>query len=216
MKKLIAILTVMIVLVCSVFADIQTSLDLHIMLTAQVPSFRLSITSDTDVTSAAYLDSSNSGTSPSSALSSGSLETLLSSSGQVTVSFSLSQITNARLTGSHASRYLISVEATDLILQVNGADVENPDSFQKFSVVNESPDIYIASENLITTSNSEDFTVAEISSSDNELTVEYLGFVAASSNNPRSLGTFSVSWNANEDAIPGEYKAAIKLLISTP
>ena len=215
MKKLIAILTVMIVLVCSVFADIQTSLDLHIMLTAQVPSFRLSITSDTDVTSAASLDS-GSGTSPSSALSAGSLETLLSSSGQVTVSFSLSQITNARLTGSHASTYTLSIEATDLILQDNGADVEDPDDFQIFPVDNKNPDIYIASETLITTSNSEDFTVAAISSLDNELTVEYLGFVAASSNNPRSLGTFSVSWNANEDAIPGEYKAAIKLLISTP
>ena len=215
MKKLIAILTVMIVLVCSVCADIQTSLDLHIMLTAQVPSFRLSITSDTDVTSAASLDS-GSGTSPSSALSAGSLETLLSSSGQVTVSFSLSQITNARLTGSHASTYTLSIEATDLILQDNGADVEDPDDFQIFPVDNKNPDIYIASETLITTSNSEDFTVARISSSDNELTVEYLGFVAASSNNPRSLGNFSVSWSANEDAIPGEYKAAIKLLISTP
>lgn len=215
MKKLITIFTVLIVLVCSVCADIQTSLDLHILLTAQVPSFRLSITSDTDVTSAASLDS-GSGASPSSALSASSLETLLSSSGQVTVNFALSQITNARLTGSHASTYTLSVETTDLILQVNGADVENPDSSQKFSVVNENPDIYIASETLITTSNSEDFTVARISSSDNELTVEYLGFVAASSNNPRSLGNFSVSWSANEDAIPGEYKAAIKLLISTP
>ena len=215
MKKLITIFTVLFVLVCSVCADIQTSLDLHILLTAQVPSFRLSITSDTDVTSAASLDS-GSGASPSSALSASSLETLLSSSGQVTVNFALSQITNARLTGSHASTYTLSVETTDLILQVNGADVENPDSSQKFSVVNENPDIYIASETLITTSNSEDFTVARISSSDNELTVEYLGFVAASSNNPRSLGNFSVSWSANEDAIPGEYKAAIKLLISTP
>ena len=120
MKKLITILMVMIVLVCSVYADIQTSLDLYILLTAQVPSFRLSITSDTDVTSAASLDS-GSGASPSSALSASSLETLLSSSGQVTVNFALSQITNARLTGSHASTYTLSVETTDLILQVNGA-----------------------------------------------------------------------------------------------
>ncbi|MBR1582567.1 MAG: hypothetical protein IJ663_02310 [Spirochaetales bacterium] len=216
MKKLVTILTIMIVLVGAVFADPEATLNITAMLTAQVPSFKMAITSDSSVTSAAavYSDSANGPTTANSTLSTASVNSLIAESGTVTVNVSLSQVENARLTGTGAS-YILSVVASDLILQSNGANVASPTIFQKFTVVDSTPAITRASETLTTLVNSNPVQVATISAVDNELTVSYEGFVAASTNNPVQLGTFSASWNANESAAAGDYKATITLSISS-
>ena len=216
MKKLVTILTMMIVLVCAVFADPEVSLNITAMLTAQVPSFRMAIASDTNVTSAAavYSDSTIGASTANSTLSNTSLNSLIASSETVSVDIALSQVANARLTGTGVS-YVLSVEATDLILQSNGADVANPTATEKFTVADTTPAITRASETLTTTVNSVPITVATITASDNALTIAYSGFVAASTANPRDLGSFTVSWNANESAVAGNYKAAITLFVSS-
>ena len=219
MKKLIAILTIAIVLVGAVFAtDPDASITITANVASQTPSFKMSITSDTTITGAAvvYTDPTvvaGGSATATSALASGSVTTLLGASGSLSVAFSLQQVAPARLTGTGAS-YKLKVEATDLILQGTNGDVASPTTQQKFGVVDDTPDVTRASETLTTTVNSNAVTVANLSHSGNELTVVYNGFVDASTTAPKNLGTFSVSWNANQSAVPGDYKATIKLFVS--
>ena len=207
MKKIAAILTIMIILAGSIFADnLEKSFNVTIMLSAQVPSFKLGIASDSSVASAGayYSDPANASSNASSSLSNESIANLLLPNETVEVSFSLRQVANSRLTGTDAS-YTLSVEAT----------VSNPTSYQMFAVDVEEPAISLVRDTLTTTVNNQPVIVANLSSYGNELTIEYDGFVAASINKPVALGTFSVIWHSNEDAVPGDYKASIKLTVST-
>ena len=218
MRKLIAILAVVIVLVGTVFAaDPQATLNIPATLTAQNPSFKMAITSASTVTGAAevFSDSEVGATSANSALTDASIQALLADSGTVSIDISLSQVANARLTGTGAA-YTLRVEVTDLILQSNGSDVsDNPAAYQKFTVVDDTPAITRASETLTTLVNSNPVQVATLTASNNTLTVSYQGFVAASTNNPVPLGTFSATWNANKSASAGDYKATVKLFITS-
>lgn len=228
MKKLITILAILVVLVGTVFATDPAPqsgsavIDITATIEEVTPFFVLRLTKDDAVKSAATSEvKASSPTHGESGLSEASIEAL-SAGTAVTVSFDIFQRTMARLSSNATLNhsYTFTITATDLILQVNSANVSSPANNQKFGVVQAHPAVNAletnaaAAQTITQTQGQTAITTATVTGSaagTGTLGVVYDGMVPAST----ILGNFQVSWNGNIAAVPGDYKATVTMEVTS-
>lgn len=228
MKKLITILTIMIVLVGAVFATDPTegtaAINITASITEQFPTFKLNTkageaaigsAAENAVSTAAH----EAGTT---ALTADSVQALSVNGTDVSVKFQITQTADARLNANSSKHvYTFGVSATSLILQINSADKENYGATERFMVVDATPAINAKdsanAEGTITVAddNTQDHAqanieTASIAGGDGTMTVTYAGFVPSGT----VLGNFEVGWHGNAAAAPGSYKATIRLSVT--
>ena len=215
MKKLITILTIMIVFAGMVFAVDGAYIDVTATIAEHVPTIKLAITSATSVVAFAEdtvaADIAHAGPA---ALHADTVNNLTSGTEQ-TVSFKIYQYDYARLSvnGTNNHIYNYTVSATDLILQVNDADVVGPTGAQKFNCSTKTPTVNAlqtgatASANYTNNGN----TTATAVGGAGSLTVTYKGYVPADA----ILGEFDISWDGNTSAEAGTYKSTITMTVTT-
>lgn len=239
MKKLITILTIMIVLVGAVFAantpeaqraNGTAAIDITAKVPEAVPQFQLIITSSSDVVGEANADI-NLGTvnqgqvtpgeaaSDEAALSLASVKALTGNgvaAADVEVAFAINQITNANLKAA----YDITITATNMDIVKLSDGTEFTSASQGFdpakhrftvdvtqnTTMGATPTITIGSAGASSTPG------LGIAVSANVLTATYDGKnqVAAT----KQLGTFSVKWNKNINAVAGDYKATVTMVVT--
>ena len=219
MKKLIAILTIAIVLVGAVFAATSegaSAIRVTTHVNAIEPTFRLKageITSDL----AAAADQAAVNAITAAALAGNTsyvidTDALLTAS--QTVTFYVQQISRSKSTKT----YTFEATATDLVLykylDTNGDEVlvseeEHPatDAEKKFTV---------SSTTVNTFANGAlPAAKATYSGTASAKTVEYLGNAQpASVESPVNVVSFTCTWGANNDAVTGDYQATVTLTIS--
>lgn len=228
MKKLIAILTIAIVLVGAVFATPSTKaqeangnayIDILATILEDAPRFELAVKSG--ATAVANANPANDGidavdasdtTIDYSELSAADAAKLADGTGTATVVFSINQIASARTNAN----YELTVTAGDLELieysngtAKSGALADN----EVFSVKTKTLAVGSAGASIKGAVLTE-VEMASVSVSGLVLTVDYHGVVAAAANNKKELGTFTVEWEKNEDAVSGKYQAAITLNVT--
>ena len=216
MKKLIAILTIAIVLVGAVFA---TSSNSSITVTTHIgniePSFKLSTT---QVSTA--LGSNAAGAHEIT-------EDALLASNQ-TVEFIITQINRSK----SVKTYTLTATAEDLVLykykNAAGSDVlvsttAHPatDAEKKFSIVGGTSGTWTVDTFTSTTAGENPTPFIPTSKvtyggSSSGLTVTYKGnALVASEEAPVTVAKFTCEWAANNDAVTGDYQATVTLTIST-
>lgn len=241
MKKLIAILTIMVVLAGVVFAADQgnTSLIVKANIAEVIPTFGLKATGDnvSSLTQAQYANA-NAETAAIEAQTGYATITdpsdLLSESGTVSVSFAIMQISDASTTKT----FYLSVQATDLvwvkdtILNTNknggpgaistATTFSSIASSEKFQVASGTAGVVVP-----TVAKGADAATAfdathHIKATANGTTattldVQYDGVKVSAygADNNKEIGTFSVTWNATPDAKPGDYEACVKLTVTS-
>lgn len=214
MKKLIAILTIAIVLVGVVFATETAAgssrIDITTCIKAREPNFRLTVT-DTSADSAKYTLGSpaysnvaiNGMVAGAATIKDDELKT---TGTNVTVSFAIGQISEA-LT---YSKYYFSVVATALTLQEDEnnttAHIAELDAAEKtISVSNATPNITAA-------------TIAHVTAGGTgtaKISQKYTGTrIDASADNIVPVGTFEVTWLGNTAAVPGTYAGNVTLNVT--
>ena len=209
MKKLITILTIMIVLVGAVFAvgpepedaEGTATINVKTAIGPQYPTFQLKVTTATsgqgDVNFSTVGGANGQATIDTNALI----------ANPVTLAFAIDQITNSRCTVN----YTINIKATDLVW-AGAADPAAPAADEFFDVS--------AIGSLTATgaiNNKRTVAVAQQGIKDGyeaALSVGYLGgkFInVTKQENPdgKEIGTFSYTWAKNEDAKVGNYSATV-------
>ena len=222
MKKLIAILTVMIVLVGSVFAVNQegsAAINITATIDQELPTFQLNIKSDETATEGKPAVSVGDDAA-TTAFTSASVNSLKGGT-DVEVHFEITQTHDARLGENSAKHiYHFSVAATNLVLQnaQGTGDAATQNDNTRFEVVDGTPDINSLSTNATTAS---DITVRKdtqhgettITTATVEAgTVTYKGGLVPTST---VLGNFIVGWHGNAGAAPGTYKATVTLTVTS-
>ena len=207
MKKLITILAILTVLVGAIFASEDVhQIKLTVTIPETVPSYILK------TTSGAADASATAGQTSTAALSEANKTALLGASGTADVGFAIQQVSNSRtLTG-----YTMTVNASNLVLVSTNDNpksiertfddaVENATANEKFTVVSAAPNLTKGSET----------NIAYTGDGTSSLHVQYNGvMVAATTQAPVSIGTFTVGYNANATAKPGNYVANVKLTVT--
>ena len=205
MKKLITILAILTVLVGAIFADpANHTIKLTVTIAEDVPSYILKATAGATTASAAA------GETVETALTDANRTALLGASGTADVAFAVQQVTNSRTLAG----YTMTINASNLVL-VSTTDgsidrtfdqaVANATANEKFTVVSAAPNITKGSET----------NIAYTGSGTSSLHVKYDGVqVVASAQSPVSIGTFTVQYNANASAKPGNYVASVKLTVT--
>ena len=212
MKKLITILTIMIVLVGAVFATDPApadatgtaAIDIKAAVGPQYPTFQLKVTTATsgqgDIAYSTVAGANGQATIDTNAL----IEA------PVTLEFAIDQITNSRCTVN----YTINIKATDLVI-TNPVDAQNIAPDETFTVgdignlsatgaINNKRTVAVAQQNAVK------------SGYEAALSVGYLGgkFINVTKNvdpDKAEIGTFSYTWAKNEDAKVGNYTATVTI-----
>ena len=214
MKKLIAILTIAIVLVGAVFADnpVASSAngDASIVVTTTInkafPAFKLSATSPAGTT-----DSAVAATNHTAGAVTIDTDALLSNN--ATVSFAIIQTQTSR---AHV-KYWIGVTATKLVMTKdennNSIDTTAADynasthEFELVAAVDATPAIVGNNIDNVTVGGTNDGTSADKTGA----YFEYEGGKVAANT---TIATFDVNWKKNEDAAPGTYQATVTLHVT--
>ena len=220
MKKLIAILTIAIVLVGAIFADPTNStlaqgadgnayIDIKTTIAELIPTFQLAtnsgVTAESAQTDTAATDSTH---AQYGILTSTESAKLLNENGKAAVSFVVNQVGVARTTAG----YTFTVTAGDLELTnyaTNGATTLEAN--EKFTVVDSTPNL-APIDDITKTVGNVTFTIADFThtADTNTMTVRYSGIVPA-----QKIADFTVEWNANLDAVSGDYVATVQLEVSS-
>lgn len=208
MKKLITILTVMIVLVGAAFAaetPVGTAkIDVTATITAREPNFRLAVTAGENYTlgNPSYSDVAETPTAGSATINPDALKT---TGNNVTVNFAIQQIAEAVT----YKKYYFTVNASVLELQEDANNTvahiaEMETASKTITVATATPTITAA-------------TIATVTKSDDgvKISQKYNGIrVNATSGAPVAVGTFSVVYNGNTEAVPGTYKGDVTLTVT--
>ena len=203
MKKLIAILAVMFVIVGAVFATDPTGnaqINISAAISSLDPAYRLTPKTITTVQGNTSGTAATVGTNGSV-----TLLTDMLLEGDASIVFTIDQIAKSRTKAS----YDVSVTASDLTLNtVESGHTAN----QKFTYAisdykAEGIENELAGVNFVTTTkpSTGTFRFAYTGSTIN----------ADTSNNAKVLGEFKVTWTGNADAEPGTYSAWVKITIAT-
>ena len=202
MKKLIAILTIAIVLVGAVFATDNAALKLTVTVEEHVPTFALAIAAaETKFNPANDPVAANGANSKTAVTANGTTAGELLANGQaLQVTFGILQNFVNYIKTQHG--YTFTAEATNLVLLDNGSPKASPEDNEKF----------VAGEPTAVTGNNY-IAAAHGSWSDN--TVTYTGAKYVPAANGAEIATFSVTWGANADAVVGTYEATITLTMQT-
>ena len=205
MKKLITILTILTVLVGAIFASEDVhQIKLTVTIPETVPSYILK------TTSGAADASATAGQTSTAALSEANKTALLGASGTADVAFAIQQVSNSRTLAG----YTMTVDASNLVLLSTSDNSINrtfDDAItqatvnEKFTVVSATPNLTKGSET----------NIAYTGNGTSSLHVKYNGvMVAATTQAPVAIGSFTVSYNANSTAKPGNYVASVKLSVT--
>lgn len=242
MKKLIAILAVMIVIAGVAFAanssEAQTAdgtaqIKVKAAVPEAIPQFQLAVKANDAAVSAVVYDnvemgSWSTGENPtlsagavnaaSTDLTADSVKKLTGNGGEtaadVTVQFVINQVAKANL----KANYKITVSATNLFLTKysNGTTPEatyTHKSTEQFEVDDDTPDV-TASE-TIKTDNIDAITFT--GTTGNTLYLQYTGNaqVDATTTNVVELGSFDVKWKKNTTAVAGDYEATVQIVVES-
>ena len=205
MKKLITILAILTVLVGAIFASEDVhQIKLTVTIPETVPSYILK------TTSGAADASATAGQTSTAALSEANKTALLGASGTADVAFAIQQVSNSRTLAG----YTVTVDASNLVLLSTSDNSINrtfDDAItqatvnEKFTVVSATPNLTKGSET----------NIAYTGNGTSSLHVKYNGvMVAATTQAPVAIGSFTVSYNANATAKPGNYVASVKLSVT--
>lgn len=223
MKKLITILTIMVVLATAVFAVDAGSAVINVTANIEdvLPTIQLRLTASDDVNgaTAAIPDGEDTG-----ALKTAGINTL-SGGRDLTLAFDIFQSTLARLSANTGHEtYTIGIVATDMVLQVNDADKPAAGNNEKFVVTQARPAINALSTQSAVAANYEQAidldhpgqtvvtaTATGSAAGTGTLGIVYKGYVPAST----VLGSFNVAWHGNAAAVPGDYKASVTMTVTT-
>ena len=225
MKKLITILTIMIVLVGAVFAtdEVKTdangvaSIDVKAVIEAKAPRYSLFAGTGNDAVASG--DTVASHTSTQVDMTSTISASLIASTSAVTVNFQIKQTQASNLTAT----YKLKVTANDLILtRRSGANADLATDYdrldtEKFVCVDKTPaikgiDLTIDANDYY---KSGDVKIAKLTKSENELTVAYEGAFALGENNAAvQIANFDVQWTGNPLAVAGTYNADVILEVT--
>ena len=244
MKKLIAILVVMIVLVGAVFADTANTAEaqrangkaqiiVNATVTELIPQFQLAIKSDEADVSPIKADNVELGTVSNNAVSQGavnaeqttmaaaSVNTLTgkdTTAANVTVSFVINQVAKANL----KANYSITVKASNLNLIEYSDKTAVPSTgytlkpTEYFEVLDDTPEVTPANTTAIQVSDIDAIKFAGTSA--NVLQLQYTGNVQVDANKTDKilkLGSFDVTWKPNETAVAGEYQATVEIEVKS-
>ena len=199
MKKLIAILTIAIVLVGAVFATDEAQINITAVISSLDPAFRLTAKTITTEESGSSSTAGVVGT-PGSV----TLATDMLLSGNASIVFDIEQIATSRT----KTPYLITVSASDLLLTTVASGHTNN---QKFT-------------NAISAYKGEGITdeltgvnhVTTTKPSAGPFRFAYDGTtINATTDSAVVLGEFTVTWTGNSEAEVGTYSAYVKIEIAT-
>ena len=244
MKKLITILAIMIVLVGAVFADNavgNSTLIVKTTIAEVLPTFGLTAISSnvSSVTQAQYANATaqnNGVTTPIDSQQGYATITdstnLITANGTVAVQFAVKQISDSSTTRT----FHLAAEATNLVrvkdptTQSNvNVGVGNVSVNTDFSAIDANEMFTVSDSGTVipAITNGSDVAAAldsthHIKGSANATTsttldVQYDGvkISAYGADNNKQIGVFTVTWNANPNAKPGDYEACVKLTVTS-
>ena len=222
MKKLIAILAIMLIIVGAVFADPDKTdsegtsvIKVKTSIGEQFPEYQLkaiSITANTGVINEAIAVKD-----VSDGLVTIDTNDLLSA--DVEVGFEVNQIVNSRTSVA----YDISITATDLVLLVTAnnttAPKANPADDEKFSVSLKTSFATTDTDADLLTITPVTTKTGSFAGTDGGFTVQYLDgkFVnveAATQGSVKQIGTFAYEWAQNKTAKVGDYQATVTMVVT--
>ena len=220
MKKLIAILTIAIVLVGAVFADATSTGASSIKITTSVseiePTFRLKageVTSDLAAAANAEAVASITAAALAGNTSYVIAQDELLSAAQ-TVTFYVQQISRSK----SIKTYTFSAAATDLVLykykDTNGDDVLVSEHVHPATEAEKKFTVGATTVNTFANGALAE-AKATYGGTTSAKTVQYLGNAQpASAESPVNVVSFTCTWAANNDAVTGDYQATVTLTIS--
>ena len=216
MKKLIAILTIAIVLVGAVFAADTAGLTISVEVPEYVPTFKLGTSDTTNVTTqffdAVVTEDSVSYTAGS--LNDTAASTLANATSNLVVRFGIFQVkptNSAYIKTEH--KYTFTADASDLILNVTTNNVTAP---KEGALANEKFTKNAVS-NITGASTKPAATYATVTDGNGtvQFSIDYLGVKYIPATDEVEIGNFTVTWNSNDTAVPGTYTANIWLTMTT-
>lgn len=211
MKKLITILTILMVATIAIFASAtdQHSIKITVTIDSVEPTFVLNTTSGAEIKSTA------SGSGVEAALDSSNVD-ILNGTAAATADVGFAIVQNSL--AKSVSLYKMSVSVSDLVLVStnvpNGLNrtfdvaLANATADERFTVA-------VAAPSISSGATVEHLSYPTVSPSDEYFRVQYNGVVDGSTNNI-TVGTFTASYNANSAAKPGNYVSTVTLSIVTP
>ena len=217
MKKLIAILMVLVVVAGFAFADGRTGdgtaiVRVNTVITPEYPAFRLHIETGTSYN--AVTNKENSlvvSNSPTEGVVEIATDALDAASKNVTVNFSVQQILDALC----YETYYFSVSATDLSLTLDTTKMTS-DQYDALTAAQKT--ISLTTENglggtpTITPAVVANMTQGEAAAKTSQ---KYNGIrIEATDTNALTLATFACKWIGNAEAVPGDYTGTVTLTVS--
>ena len=223
MKKLIAILTIAIVLVGAVFAATEGAgnavLKVDVTIIADTPRFALRTSSDAAVRTGGQASVGDEDT-----VDLNNKAADLAAGTAATVKFDIIQVSDAKMFGG----FTFEIEASDLeAIQpdttiISATDWAQIDDASKVFTIqsDEAPAISVGDA---------DYTYSETSGANigfaklknptsgenpTKAQIIYLGVLKATSTDPFQIGTFSCTWNGNATAVPVDYEATVTLKVA--
>ena len=237
MKKLIAILTIAIVLVGAVFAEAEgtatkgagtATLNVKVTILPDTPIFALRTQpNDANVQTAGQASVSQ---TDSAALTADAAANLASGT-SVAVNFDVIQVSDAK----SFEKFYFTVEATDLkAKQPEGVDNTDwaaiPADTKVFKISGGStegklyPQITRSEEtHLVTTGDNIGYaklttsgaTATTAQTGSGRASIQYIGVLKADADHVYTIGSFSCTWEGNNTAIPVNYEATVKLTVAS-
>ena len=210
MKKLMTILTILVIATVAIFADAtEHSIKITVTINNVEPTFVLNTTSGAEIKSTA------SGSGVEAALDSSNVD-ILNGTAAATADVGFAIVQNSL--AKSVSLYRMSVSVSDLVLVStnvpNGLNrtfenaLANATSDERFTAA-------VAAPSITSGSAVANLSYPTVSPSDGYFRVQYNGVVDGSTNNI-TVGTFTASYNANSAAKPGNYVSTVTLSIVTP
>ena len=216
MKKLIAILMVLAIVVGAVFADTRTGdgtaiVRVNTSITPEYPAFRLHIETGTSYN--AVTNKENSlvvSNDPVEGVVEIDADALDASTKDVTVNFSVQQIQDALC----YEKYYFSVVATDLVLTRDETKMTQ-DQYNALTTAQKT--ISLTTGDLGATPTITPATVADMTQGDAgaKTSQKYNGIrKEATAQAALTLANFSCKWIGNAEAVPGDYTGTVTLTVS--
>jgi len=202
MKKLITILTIMIVLVGAVFADpapTNAQIDLTVNVPEKVPTFKLVTFNNTGILTSEVSDlvEEDGAETPVAATFAEAVGNTLADGGTVTVNFAIAQVRPAGNKIKTTNTYTFSVSASAL---------EHATEDDYFAVKTVSS---ITAIDAAIASNYATITPGE------SLSIKYKGNTYAPATAELNFAKFSVTWQGDAEAVPGNYTGSVTLTMTT-
>lgn len=196
MKKIITILAVLAMVAGFAFAD---TINVTTSVSPMRPTFGIVASSVSD--DAGTVNSSD---------SSVTIDTDYLVANDVSISFTINQITNSRFTG----RFVLKVKATDLVSNDAGDTIEDD---EKFTVSKSADFVATGGIDNVRTVTADNTGRVDFAGGDGGFDVYYLNGklikVDEDQGAKKPIGTVGYTWTANPDAIIGDYSATITLYV---